>query len=381
MITTAHHRRPPRTRPPGWWLAQGLKRVLPLLALCTSAFSLQPSAFASIITGNLQTTSGNPYVTNALFAPLSTPLASGASVIASTQTNVVAAANGDFSVTLKQGNYLVTIGNLRHDSFVISVPNDSNTYNLNSLITNALTFNYTYSPTYEQRVNKGQADGYVGLSGTLLTPSGLSASNFTFLFTINLGVDATRYATFYINQNSSLFVQSGGALTLSGDSSPRAELFLHGTNAFLRFDEDAAINDSTASKIWKFNKFNITSNNVATLGEVTNIHSQVFQAAKTASYTISALESGTYFNNSLSGALITNTLPASVPGQHYYFVCMVATNIAALASGTDTIRNAGGVSAAGGLIFSSTVGSVVHLFCPVAGKWYVDILNGPWTLQ
>src|SRR5437867_4760146 len=61
--------------------------------------------------------------------------------------------------------YLATIGNLRHDSFTISVPSEANTYNINSLITSALTFNYTYSPVYEQRVNKGQPDGYVGLIG------------------------------------------------------------------------------------------------------------------------------------------------------------------------------------------------------------------------
>ena len=59
----------------------------------------------------------------------------------------------------------------------------------------------------------------------------------------------------------------------------------------------------------------------------------------------------------------------------------VGTNIAALASGTDTIRNAATVSAAGGLIFSSTPGSVVHLFCPLAGTWYVDTINGTWTVQ
>ena len=41
----------------------------------------------------------------------------------------------------------------------IAVPDDANTYNLNSLITNGLTFNFPYSPIYEQRVNKGQADG------------------------------------------------------------------------------------------------------------------------------------------------------------------------------------------------------------------------------
>ena len=169
----------------------------------------------------------------------------------------MAAASGSFSVTLKQGNYLVTIGGLRHDSFVISVPNDANTYNLNSLITNALTFNYAYSPVYEQRVNKGQPDGYVGLVGTLLSPSGLTASNFTLVGTANLGASAANHANFYVNQNSTLYVQPGGSVTLTGDSSPRSQFYLHGTNAFLRFDEDAGINDSTAARVWKFNKLNI----------------------------------------------------------------------------------------------------------------------------
>src|ERR1043166_4559890 len=143
----------------------------------TLDFGLWTNSLAAVITGNLQNTSGNPYATNALFAPLSTPLASGTYTIASTPTNVIAAADGAFSVTLKQGNYLVTIGNLRRDSFVIAVPNDSNTYNLNSLITNAITFNYTYSPTYEQLVHKGQSDGYVGLIGTTLIPAGLQGGS------------------------------------------------------------------------------------------------------------------------------------------------------------------------------------------------------------
>src|SRR6266496_858277 len=96
-----------------------LTATLLLLGLWTLDFGLWTSS-ASVITGNIQNTSGNAYVTNALFAPLSTPLVSGTNIIASTPTNVVAAANGSFSVTLKQGNYLVTLGNLRHDSFTIS---------------------------------------------------------------------------------------------------------------------------------------------------------------------------------------------------------------------------------------------------------------------
>src|ERR1043166_3961462 len=217
-----------KTMMPRWWLSQAVKRVSAASSLYLAG--LVSTLTPSVITGNIQNTSGDAYATNALFAPLSTPLASGIYTIASTATNVVAAANGSFSVTLKQGNYLVTIGNLRRDSFVISVPNDANTYNVNSLITNAITFNYTYSPIYEQVVNKGQADGYVGLIGTTLNPPGLTASNFN----------------------------------LEGTSSLAA-------HTFLRFDENAAINDATANRVWRFNRFNITSNNVATLGEVTNI--------------------------------------------------------------------------------------------------------------
>src|SRR6266478_89417 len=99
--------------------------LLALIALNLQLATCNLQLSASTIIGNIQNTSGSAYVTNALFAPLSTPLASGTSIIASTQTNVVAAANGSFSVSLKQGNYLVTIGNLRHDSFIISVPDDA----------------------------------------------------------------------------------------------------------------------------------------------------------------------------------------------------------------------------------------------------------------
>src|SRR5207302_48864 len=166
-----------------WWMAQAAKLLLVFAIIHQPPSIIQ----ASTITGTIQNTSGNAYATNALFAPLSTPLASGNNIIASTPTNVVAAANGTYSVSLLQGNYLVTFGGLHRDSVLISVPNDANTYNLNSLITNGLTFNFPYSPIYEQRVNKGQTDGYVGLIGTVLNPAGLTASNFNFQGTVNLG--------------------------------------------------------------------------------------------------------------------------------------------------------------------------------------------------
>ena len=120
MLTSARTRQPAerlwaRKRPSRWWLGQGLRLTCLLLFCGHWCLNLAPAA---IITGNLQTTSGNAYVTNALFAPLSTPLSSGTNIIASTQTNVIAAGNGSFSVALKQGNYLVTIGNLDRKSVV-----------------------------------------------------------------------------------------------------------------------------------------------------------------------------------------------------------------------------------------------------------------------
>src|SRR5438105_399388 len=60
---------------PRWWLNQAEKRVSAAVSLYFVC--LVSSLMASVITGNIQNTSGNAYATNALFAPLSTPLASG----------------------------------------------------------------------------------------------------------------------------------------------------------------------------------------------------------------------------------------------------------------------------------------------------------------
>jgi len=144
---------------------------------------------ASTITGNIRNTSGNAYATNALFIPLSTPQADGTTVIASTQTNVIAAVDGSFSVLLKQGNYKVNIGNLPSDTFLISVPNDSATYNITTLISSQITYAYPVSPIYEEKINKGIANGYATLDSSglvALAQLGPGAANGYFLGTDGL---------------------------------------------------------------------------------------------------------------------------------------------------------------------------------------------------
>src|ERR1043166_3108614 len=105
-------------------LPNSYEKPTPICILSALSAFFAVNLSASTITGNLLNTSGTAYATNILFAPLSTPLTSGSSIIASTPTNILAAVNGDFAVTLKQGNYLATIGNLRRDSVLISVPDD-----------------------------------------------------------------------------------------------------------------------------------------------------------------------------------------------------------------------------------------------------------------
>lgn len=144
--------------------------MLGLTAVWLIFLSCALAASASTITGNIRDTSGNAYATNALFTPLSTPQADGANIIASTPTNVIAASDGSFSVTLKQGNYKVNIGNVPNDTFVVSVPNDSSTYSLTALISTQLTYSYPVSPIYEQKINKGVANGYASLDASAFVP-------------------------------------------------------------------------------------------------------------------------------------------------------------------------------------------------------------------
>lgn len=100
---------------------------------------------------------------------------------------------------------------------------------------------------------------------------------------------------------------------------------------------------------------------------------------KTANYSVAAIDGGIEFNNAGAGGAVTNTLPTSRSGLQFSFYVDAAQILCVQAAGSDTIRDVGTVSAAAGNVFSSTVGSTLHLFCPVAGKWIIDQERGTWT--
>ena len=267
------------------------------------------SAAASTITGNIRNTSGNAYATNALFTPLSTPQADGANIIASTPTNVVAAADGSFSVVLKQGNYKVNIGNVPADTILIAVPNDSATYNINSLIVSQVTYSFPVSPIYEQKVNKGTINGYAGLNSSGLIPLaqlGAGAANGYFLGTdgsiaswqpppvpylydsaqftlvnntnvaIRKAASLTNLVLYSSGVGPALALASGaGVIITNGNFTLKGNSLLtvgDGTGTpQLRFESGASASDYTGTESWNFKTTIAGGRDAATVARISDI--------------------------------------------------------------------------------------------------------------
>lgn len=128
------------------------------------------SVMPATITGNIADTSGNPTNSSVLFVPLSTPLNNAGRIILSTEKTAIADANGKFLISLEPGDYKVTIGTNTRDSFVISVPDTSDTNDWTALITGEITYAFPVSPLYEEKRLRGMANGYAALDASGRVP-------------------------------------------------------------------------------------------------------------------------------------------------------------------------------------------------------------------
>ncbi len=107
------------------------RQILPLLAL---AFGLCLPMKGSTITGTILDTQNNPLTTTMVFYPTNAVIVSGSTLSAGAPVPVVTT-NGNLSVTLAPGYYVVSFPLIPwRTSFVILVPNDSNTYTIISRI-------------------------------------------------------------------------------------------------------------------------------------------------------------------------------------------------------------------------------------------------------
>lgn len=105
-----------------------------------------------------------------------------------------------------------------------------------------------------------------------------------------------------------------------------------------------------------------------------------YTQAVTAARTIAAEEADYSFSNEGATARVDLTLPAAAPGLRYTFKCNDTDGIRVIAAGTNKIRNDVTLSAAGGRMDSTTVGSVITLQAINTTEWWVVALVGTWTV-
>jgi|GEM_PF-5303323 len=145
--------------------AQHIQAALILILLLIFAGIAPSSSSAATIYGNISEVGLTPARTNILFAPLSTPLKSGSSIIISRPLTITTSTDGGFTNSLFAGDYRVAIGGIQRDSFIIAVPTNDATYNWTVLITNSLTYTSRLAPAY-------LASSLLATRGDLITSSG-----------------------------------------------------------------------------------------------------------------------------------------------------------------------------------------------------------------
>lgn len=113
-----------------------LRLLLPLVIMLLMA----RSATAATVTGNVFTASSVALTNSRIsFTPQSTPVIDGGTQYVSKAVSLECT-NGTFSTTLVVGRYLMRVDDATRDTLTIYVPNNTNTYGFNELVTNAVNF-------------------------------------------------------------------------------------------------------------------------------------------------------------------------------------------------------------------------------------------------
>lgn len=126
------------------------------------------------------------------------------------------------------------------------------------------------------------------------------------------------------------------------------------------------------------NALNISSTQNATFaGYVLN---KVFVSAKSSTpYTVLTTESNAHFTNEGAAAKIVFNLPTAAANLKYTFIVQDADGIDITAATGDTIRRDTSVTATGGTITSTSIGSTITLVAINATEWIATEIVGTWA--
>lgn len=126
------------------------------------------------------------------------------------------------------------------------------------------------------------------------------------------------------------------------------------------------------------NALNISSTQNATFAGY--VSSKVFVSAKSSTpYTVLTTESNAHFTNEGASAKIVFNLPTAAANLKYTFCVQDADGIDVTANTGDTIRRDTSVTATGGTITSTSIGSCITIVAINATEWFATSIVGTWS--
>jgi hypothetical protein len=124
----------------------------------------------------------------------------------------------------------------------------------------------------------------------------------------------------------------------------------------------------------------VADDNLAKLNVDGSLTCQRFVSAKTVAYNVATPDDNNkLFNNQGAAALVAFTLPGAAAGRTFLFVVQDVDGLSITAAAGDTIRIEVNVTAAGGTITSTTIGSTVRLTALNTTEWIAEFYIGLWT--
>jgi len=128
-------------------------------------------ADAATLTATLRTPDGKPLATNVVIVPVSTPYGAQGRVVTTVPVATNLAPDGTLSIQLAGGVYYLQLGRPPFDRIYFALPDDTNTYSLATLVTNAVSWTNGWIASTEwtrwwlQATNDADARDRLGVAG------------------------------------------------------------------------------------------------------------------------------------------------------------------------------------------------------------------------
>lgn len=214
--------------------------------------------------------------------------------------------------------------------------------------------------------------GWVGTATSALDMGGFPITNVDDF--VSAGeVQTTRTSTAFVVNSAT------GRLCIGGTLSTHPALrygSAAGTIEFVRADGSAGATTFTAAS-------GLTIDGAATISGVTSAtvspSVSVWSSASGVTLTASQVSGHVYTNEGSVTSITPMTLPAAAAGLHATWIVQDVQGFKIIAQAGDTIRISGAVSASGGYVAATAIGSTVHLVAINATEWVAVGGTGTWA--